>query len=86
MTKRLVAIGNRSGVTAAIAELAEAHEMKMAAAAAERLAVAVRASFIAAFIAGPLADLEQQNQHGREMAQQADLDAMYAQAAGRWGY
>ena len=82
MSKRLVAIGNRSGVTAAIAELAEAHEMKMAAAAAERLAVAVRASFIA----GPLADLEAQNQHGREMAQQADLDAMYAQAAGRWGY
>jgi len=82
MTKRLVAIGNRSGVTAAVAELAEAHEMKMAEAAAERLAVAVRA----AFIAGPLADLEQQNRHGREMAQQADLDAMYAQAAGRWGY
>ena len=82
MTKRLVAIGNRSGVTAAVAELAEAHEMKMAAAAAERLAVAVRA----AFIAGPLADIERQNQHGREMAQQADLDAMYAPAAGRWGY
>ena len=82
MSKRLVAVGNRSGVTAAIAELAEAHEMKMAAAAAERLAVAVRASFIA----GPLADLEAQNRHGREMAQQADLDAMYAQAAGRWGY
>ncbi len=82
MSKRLVAIGNRSGVTAAIAELAEAHEMKMAAIAAERLAVAVRASFIA----GPLAALKAQNQHKNEMAQQADLDAMYAQAAGRWGY
>lgn len=79
MSKRLVAIGNRSGVTAAIAELAEAHEMKMA---AERLAVAVRA----AFIAGPLAAMEAQNRHGREMAQQADLDATHAQAAGRWGY
>ena len=82
MTKQLVAIGNRSGVTAAIAELAEAHEMKMAAATAERLAVAVRA----AFIAGPLTALKAQNQHGREMAQQADLDAAHAQAAGRWGY
>ncbi len=82
MSKRLVAIGNRSGVTAAIAELAEAHEMKMAAIAAERLAVAVRASFIT----GPLADLEAQNRHGREMAQQADLDATHAQVAGRWGY
>ena len=82
MNKRLVAIGNRSGVTAAIAELAEAHEMKMAEAAAERLTVAVRA----AFIAGPLADLEAQNKHGNEMAQQADLDATRAQAAGRWGY
>lgn len=82
MTKRLVAVGNRSGVTAAIAELAEAHEMKMAAAAAERLAVAARASFIA----GPLAALEAQNQHGREMAQQADLDATQDAAAGRWGY
>ncbi len=86
MNKRLVAIGNRSGVTAAIAELAEAHEMRMAEAAAERLAVAVRASFIAAFIAGPLADLEQQNRHGREMAQQADLDATRDAAAGRWGF
>ena len=82
MNKRLVAIGNRSGVTAAIAELAEAHEMKMAEAAAERLTVAVRA----AFIAGPLADLEAQSRHGNEMAQQADLDATHAQAAGRWGY
>ncbi len=82
MSKRLVAIGNRSGITAAIAELAEAHEMKMAAITAERLAVAARASFIA----GPLAALEAQNRHGCEMAQQADLDAMYAQAAGRWGY
>ena len=82
MSKRLVAIGNRSGVIAAIAELAEAHEMKMAAAAAERLAVAVRA----AFIAGPLADLERQNRHGREMAQQADLDATQDAAAGRWVY
>ena len=86
MSKRLVAIGNRSSVTAAIAELAEAHEMKMAAAAAECLAAAVRASFIAAFIAGPLADLERQNRHGREMAQQADLDATQDAAAGRWGY
>ncbi len=82
MSKRLVAIGNRNGVTSAVAELAEAHEMKMAAAAAEHLAVAVRASFIA----GPLADIERQNRHGREMAQQADLDATHAQAAGRWGY
>ena len=82
MSKRLVAIGNRNGVTAAIAELAEAHEMKMAAIAADRLAVAVRASFIA----GPLADLEAQNRHGREMAQQADLDATHTQAAGRLGY
>lgn len=82
MNKRLVAIGNRDGVTAAIAELAEAHEMKMAAIAAERLTVAVRA----AFIAGPLADLEAQNRHGNEMAQHADLDATHAQAAGRWGY
>ena len=82
MSKRLVAIGNRSGVTAAIAELAEAHEMKMAAAAAERLAVAVRASFIA----GPLADLEAQNKHGNEMAQQADLDATQGAAAGRLVY
>ena len=82
MSKRLVAIGNRSGVTAAVAELAEAHEMKMAAIAAERLAAVVRA----AFIAGPLTALEAQNQHGREMAQQADLDATHAQAAGRWGY
>ena len=82
MSKRLVAIGNRSGVTAAIAELAEAHEMKMAAIATERLSVAVRA----AFIAGPLADLERQNRHGCEIAQQLDLDAMHAQAAGRLGY
>ena len=82
MSKRLVAIGNRSGVTAAIAELAEAHEMRMAEAAAERMAVAVRASFIA----GPLADLEAQNRHGREMAQQADLDATQDAAAGRRGY
>ncbi len=81
MSKRLVAIGNRSGITIAVAELAEAHEMKMAEAAAERLAAAVRA----AFIAGPLAALEAQNQHGREMAQQADLDATQ-DAAGRWGY
>ena len=82
MSKRLVAIGNRSGITIAIAELAEVHEMKMAEAAAERLTVAVRA----AFITGPLAALEAQNRHGYEMAQQADLDAMYAQAAGRWRY
>lgn len=82
MNKRLVAIGNRDGVTAAIAELAEAHEMKMAAIAAERLTVAVRA----AFIAGPLADLEAQNRHGNEMAQQADLDATQDAAAWRWGY
>ena len=67
MNKRLVAIGNRSGITIAVRYLVEAHEMKMAA--AEHLSVAVRASFIA----GQLADLEAQNQHGREMAQQADL-------------
>ncbi len=82
MTKRLVAIGNRNGTTIAVRYLVEAHEMKMAAASAERLAVAVRASFIA----GPLAALEAQNRHGREMAQQADLAATHAQAAGRWGY
>lgn len=53
MTKRPVTLGNRSGVTAAVAELAEAHEMKMAAVAAERLSVTVRA----AFIAGPIGQL-----------------------------
>ena len=47
MNKRLVAIGNRSGITIAVRYLVEANEMKAAEAAAERLAVAVRASFIA---------------------------------------
>ncbi len=82
MNKRLVAIGNRSGITIAVRYLVEANEMKAAEAAAERLAVAVRASFIA----GPLAAMEAQNRNGREMAQQVDLDATQDAAAGRWGY
>ncbi len=77
MSKRLVAIDNRIGVTSVASVAMDWVELEAA-----RLAALVRASFIA----GPLADLERQNRHGNEMAQQVDLDATHAQAAGRWGY
>ncbi len=77
MSKRLVAIDNRIGVTSVASVAMEWVELEAA-----RLAALVRASFIA----GPLAALEAQNRHGREMAQQADLDATQDAAAGRWGY
>lgn len=73
MTKQLVAIGNRDGVTAVALDWQELEATRLA-------ALARRA------LAGPLAELERQNMAAIEGADLADLEATQQAASDRWGW